>query len=46
MPGLDDKQTAGIVAALCGEGVGVFGVRRDEQSLEDVFMRLTAGGRL
>ena len=46
VPGLDDKQTAGIVAALCGEGVGVFGVRRDEQSLEDVFMRLTAGGRL
>lgn len=46
VPGVDDKQTAGIVAALCGEGVGVFGVRRDEQSLEDVFMRLTAGGRL
>lgn len=46
VPSLDDKQTAGIVAALCGEGVGVFGVRRDEQSLEDVFMRLTAGGRL
>lgn len=46
VPSLDDTQTAGIVAALCGEGLGVFGVHRDEQSLEDVFMRLTAGGRL
>ncbi|WP_145007844.1 ABC transporter ATP-binding protein [Kocuria marina] len=46
VPGLDDKQTAGVVAALCGDGLGVFGVRRDEQSLEDVFMRLTAGGTL
>lgn len=46
VPRLDDTQTAGIVKSLCGEGLGVFGVRRDEQSLEDVFMRLTAGGRL
>ncbi|WGP07709.1 ABC transporter ATP-binding protein [Bacillus subtilis] len=46
VPGLDDGQTADVVAALCGEGVGVFGVRRHEQSLEDVFMRLTAGGQL
>ena len=44
--GLDDQQTANIVASLCGAGIGVFGVRRDEQSLEDVFMRLTAGGQL
>lgn len=46
VPGLDDRQTAGVVASLVGEGVGVFGVRRDEQSLEDVFMDLTDGGRL
>lgn len=44
--GLDNRQTADIVAALCSDGLGVYGVRRDEQSLEDVFMRLTAGGRL
>lgn len=46
VPGLDDRQTAGVVAALVGQGVGVYGVRRDEQTLEDVFMSLTAGGRL
>jgi ABC-2 type transport system ATP-binding protein len=46
VPSLDDEQTTGIVATLCGEGLGVYGVRRDEQTLEDVFMRLTAGGRL
>lgn len=46
VPGLDDRQTAGIVAALVGAGVGIFGVRRDEQTLEDVFMNLTAGGGL
>jgi ABC-2 type transport system ATP-binding protein len=39
VPGLDDRQTAGIVAALVG-------VRREEQTLEDVFMSLTAGGGL
>ncbi|MCG7298763.1 ATP-binding cassette domain-containing protein [Brevibacterium sp. ACRRH] len=43
---LDNRQTADVVAALCAEGVGVYGVRRHEQSLEDVFMRLTAGGQL
>lgn len=46
VPRLDDRQTAGMVAALVGEQVGVYGVRRDEQTLEDVFMRLTAGGQL
>lgn len=46
VPGLDDRQTAGVVGALVGQGVGVYGVRRDEQTLEDVFMSLTAGGRL
>ncbi|SDS04114.1 ABC-2 type transport system ATP-binding protein [Brevibacterium sandarakinum] len=46
VPGLDDRQTAGVVAALVGEGIGVYGVARDEQSLEDVFMHLTAGGGL
>lgn len=46
VPALDDRQTAGVVDALVGEGVGVYGVRRDEQTLEDVFMDLTAGGRL
>lgn len=46
VPGLDDRQTAGIVAALVGEKVGIYGVRRQEQTLEDVFMSLTAGGGL
>lgn len=46
VPGLDDRRTAGVVAALVGEGVGIYGVRREEQTLEDVFMTLTAGGGL
>lgn len=46
VPGLDDRQTAGVVAALVHEGIGIFGVRRDEQTLENVFMHLTAGGGL
>src|SRR5699024_691925 len=46
VPGLDDRQTAGVVAALVGEGFGITGVRRQEQTLEDVFMTLTAGGGL
>ncbi len=44
--GLDDDRTAGAVAALVGEGIAVYEVRRDEQTLEDVFMRFTAGGGL
>ncbi|PRX99713.1 ABC transporter ATP-binding protein [Allonocardiopsis opalescens] len=46
VPGLDDKATARAVALLVGAGIGVHGVRRDEQSLEDVFMDLTGGGGL
>lgn len=46
VPDLDDRTTASIVACLVGERIGVHGVRRDEQSLEDVFMSLTAGGGL
>ncbi|WP_019158376.1 ABC transporter ATP-binding protein [Brevibacterium senegalense] len=46
VPALDDRQTAGAIAGLVHEGIGIFGVRRDEQTLEDVFMHLTAGGGL
>ncbi|MFE3456323.1 ABC transporter ATP-binding protein [Nocardiopsis aegyptia] len=46
LPGLDDRATADAVAALVGRGIGVHGVRREEQSLEDVFMDLTEGGGL
>jgi lantibiotic transport system ATP-binding protein len=46
VPGLDDRRTAGVVAALVSEGLGIYGVRREEQTLEDVFMTLTAGGGL
>lgn len=46
VPGLEDRQTAGVVAALVGEGFWIYGVRRQEQTLEDVFMSLTAGGGL
>ena len=44
--GIDDRTTARVVEDLVGAGAGVYGVRRDEQSLEDVFMNLTSGGRL
>lgn len=46
IPGIDDRTTAGVVAALVGDGIGVHGVRRDEQTLEEVFMSLTEGGGL
>lgn len=46
VPGLDRGATAHLVAHLVHEGVAVFGVRREEQSLEDVFMDLTGGGGL
>lgn len=41
--GLDRAATAHTVAMLVGHGVGVHGVRRDEQTLEDVFLDLTGG---
>lgn len=44
IPGADDPTTARTVAHLVGAGVDIHGVRRDEQSLEDVFMTLTSGG--
>jgi hypothetical protein len=44
--GLDEASTARIVAHLVGAGVDIYGVRRDEESLEDVFMDLTEGGGL
>lgn len=43
LPGLDDGETAGVVAHLVHGHVDVHGVRRDSQSLEDVFMDLTGG---
>ncbi|MGJ0184972.1 ABC transporter ATP-binding protein [Corynebacterium glyciniphilum] len=46
VPGIDNRQTAAIVATLVSETIGVYGVRREEQTLEDVFMSLTAGGGL
>ncbi|MFW6597371.1 ABC transporter ATP-binding protein [Propionibacteriaceae bacterium Y2011] len=46
LAGLDDETTARAVATLVGARIGVHGVRREEQSLEDVFMGLTAGGGL
>src|SRR5699024_2506282 len=33
LPGLDDRATERVVAHLVGAGIGVHGVRRDEQSL-------------
>ncbi|RCK70432.1 ATP-binding cassette domain-containing protein [Desertihabitans brevis] len=44
--GIDNRVTARVVADLVGAGAPIYGVRREEQSLEDVFMTLTAGGRL
>lgn len=46
MTNLDADRTAHAVAALVGAGIGVHGVRRQEQTLEDVFMDLTGGGGL
>jgi ABC-2 type transport system ATP-binding protein len=43
VPGLDRAATARVVARLVHERVDVHGVRRDAQSLEDVFMDLTGG---
>lgn len=46
LPGLDDRTTAEAVARLVHENIGVYEVRRDEQTLEQVFMGLTEGGGL
>lgn len=46
VPGLGRRATAHAVSALVRAGIDVYGVRHDEQSLEDVFMALTEGGGL
>ena len=46
VPNLTREATADVVALLVREGIGVHGVRQEEQSLEDVFMALTRGGGL
>lgn len=43
LSGLDHKATAGVVSHLVREGIDIYGVRRDEQTLEDLFMDLTGG---
>lgn len=42
----DDGSTAQAVSVLVHAGIDVFEVRRDEQTLEDVFIDLTKGGGL
>ncbi|GGF13507.1 ABC transporter ATP-binding protein [Williamsia phyllosphaerae] len=44
--GLDRAATAEVVSRLVGDGIDVYGVRRDTMSLQDVFMNLTAGQSL
>jgi ABC-type multidrug transport system ATPase subunit len=46
VPGLGVRATAEVVALLVHAEIGVHGVRREEQTLEDLFMDLTAGGGL
>ena len=46
IPGLTRRATADAVAVLVREGIGVYAVRQEERSLEDVFMALTRGGGL
>lgn len=46
VPAPDDRATAAAVAALVSADIGVHEVRRDTQTLEDVFMTLTRGGGL
>lgn len=43
---VDEQSTAQMVSTIVHAGVDVFEVRRDEQSLEDVFMNLTKEGAL
>ena len=44
--GIADRPVADVVASLVGEGISIYEVRREEQTLEQVFMRLTEGGGL
>ena len=46
IPGLTRRAAADAVAVLVREGIGVYAVRQEERSLEDVFMALTRGGGL
>ena len=41
LSGLDDEDTAALVRRLVEGGVPVYGVRRVQQTLEEVFMDLT-----
>lgn len=46
LTGIDEPATARLVSELAGAGIDIYGVRRDEPTLEDVFMDVTAGGGL
>ena len=46
IPRLTRDATAHVVSVLVHEGIGVYGVRHEQQSLEDIFMALTRGGAL
>ena len=46
IPRLTREATAHVVSVLVHEGIGVYGVRHEQQSLEDIFMALTRGGAL
>ena len=46
LTGIDEPATARLVSELAGAGIDIYGVRRDKQTLEDVFMDVTAGGGL
>ena len=46
LTGIDEPATARLVSDLAGAGIDIYGVRRDKQTLEDVFMDVTAEGGL
>ena len=46
LSGTDERGTADAVEHLVRSGIGVHGVHREEQTLEDVFLTLTDGGGL
>lgn len=46
VPALGERDTAAVVEVLVRAGIGIYEVRRDEQTLESVFMDLTEGGGL